>query len=119
MNPKDTFWHVDLFSATKLLHEVSNMEILARLKLLKIDEPDWKSKYSSGLRANINYGSKNYSCAVDFGHESEIKQGESVECEINFLTHEPHIGKLVKGMKFKLFSGNVTFANGVIDSVFE
>lgn len=93
------------------------MEILAKLELLKIDDPDWKAKYSTGMRCNINYGNGNFSCAVDFGYEGEIKQGETVECEICFLTHEPHIGKLTKGMEFNLFSGNMTFAKGVIQYV--
>lgn len=95
------------------------MDILAKLELLKIDNPDWKAKYSSGMRSNINYGDDNYSCAVDFGREGEIQQGETVECEIYFLTHEPHVGKLTKGMKFKLFSGNVTFAYGEVQYVSE
>lgn len=93
------------------------MDIIAKLELLKIENPDWEAKYISGMRSNINYGDGNFSCAIDFGREDEIKQGDTVECEICFLTHEPHIGKLAKGMKFKLFSGNVTFAYGVIQYI--
>jgi len=102
-----------------LLCGLRNMEILAKLELLEIDDSEWRVKYSSGMRSNINYGDDNYSCIVDFKREGEVKQGETVECEICFLTHEPHIGKLAEGMKFKLFAGNVTFASGVIQYVSE
>ncbi len=71
------------------------MNILANLRFLKIEDPDWKVKYASGLRTNINYGTDNFSCAVAF--DREIEQGESVDCEISFLTHEPHVGKLEEG----------------------
>ena len=95
------------------------MEILAKIELLKIDDPDRRAKCPTGMRTNINYGKDNYSCAVDFGRDGEIKQGETVECEICFLTHEPHIGQLSEGMKFGLFAGNMTFAKGVVQYVSE
>ncbi|MGX5202567.1 hypothetical protein [Aliikangiella sp. IMCC44632] len=67
---------------------------------------------------NINYGNENYRCAVDFDREGEIKQGQTLECEF-FLTHEPHVGKLAKGMEFKLFTGNVVFSHGEIQLLSE
>ena len=97
----------------------NNLDILAKLELLEITNLDWEAKYFSGMRANINYGDDNYSCAVGFDRVGEIKPGETVECEICFLTNEPHFGKLAKGMKFKLFCGNITFAHGVIQYLLE
>ena len=93
------------------------MDILANLKFLKIDSPDWKAKYVSGFSSNINYGTENFSCMVVFDRDGEIQQGDSVDCEISFLTHESHVGKLKKGMDFSLFSGNVAFAEGKIQYV--
>ena len=93
------------------------MDILANLKFLKIDSPDWKAKYVSGFRSNINYGAENFSCMVAFDRVGEVQQGEFVDCEISFLTHESHVGKLKEGMKFSLFSGNEAFAEGKIQYV--
>ncbi len=95
------------------------MDILARVNFLEVNNKNWNAKYVSGFRSNINYGTTNFSCLVAFEESREIKQGETVNCEISFLTHEPHIGKLAKGLEFTLFSGNVVFAKGIVNFVSE
>jgi len=95
------------------------MDILATVHFLNIENEKWQAKYLSGFRSNINYGSENFCCGVVFEGGREVNQGETISCEIGFLTHEPHIGKLSKDMKFVLFVGDVVFANGVIDFVSE
>ncbi|MBQ4862853.1 hypothetical protein J8L98_14295 [Pseudoalteromonas sp. MMG013] len=95
------------------------MDILARINFLEVNDENWNAKYVSGFRSNINYGASNYCCLVAFEEDREIKQGETIDCELSFLTHEPHIGKLAKGMEFILFSGSVTFAKGIVNFVSE
>jgi len=90
------------------------MDILARVNFLEVNDKDWNAKYFSGFRSNINYGSTDYCCLVAFEEDREIKQGETINCELSFLTHKPHIGKLAKGIEFTLFSGNLVFAKGVV-----
>ena len=95
------------------------MEILAELHYFEIVNPDWKAKYNSGFRCNVKYDSNNYCCSVSHGLSRAIKQGETHICEICFLTHEPHIGKIKPGMDIELFTGNVTFAEGKVTCVYD
>ncbi|WP_421133491.1 hypothetical protein [Alteromonas sp. A079] len=93
------------------------MDILANVTFLKIKNQDWNAVYKTGMRSNISYGKENFCCLLAFNVDRAIGQGETVECEISFLTHEPHTGKLYEGMPFKLFVGSLVFAEGSISYV--
>ncbi|WP_333973476.1 hypothetical protein [Alteromonas mediterranea] len=93
-----------------------DFQVLATIKIMDYETPDFKPKIFTGIRPIIRYeGMIGGSCALDLGDKKEAFPGETVEVSIDFLNPENHKPLMYVGLSFGLYAGNKKLAVGIVN----